>query len=166
MTWRKLLDALLKEGHRRGPQPLHHTCRESYGAWDETRLFNVYWGQYRTRGEGGCHQVLSFSMTMPDLMSSVRQTRDLLQHFGWELFDHLPYSADLAPSDFHLSCHTKQWLGGQRFGGNKELKTSVMEWLRTQAAAFFGEGIQDFVSMGHIRSSTLLLSFPSNTINV
>jgi hypothetical protein len=29
-------------------------------------------------------------------------TRELLEHFNWELFDHLPYSPDLAPSEYHL----------------------------------------------------------------
>jgi transposase len=26
----------------------------------------------------------------------------LLEHFNWELFDHPPYSPDLAPSGYHL----------------------------------------------------------------
>jgi transposase len=29
------------------------------------------------------------------------RTRTLLEHFSWELFDHPPYSPDLAPSDYH-----------------------------------------------------------------
>jgi transposase len=29
-------------------------------------------------------------------------TQALLEHFNWELFDHPPYSPDLAPSDYHL----------------------------------------------------------------
>jgi histone-lysine N-methyltransferase SETMAR len=30
------------------------------------------------------------------------RTRALLEHFNWELFDHPPYSPDLAPSDYDL----------------------------------------------------------------
>jgi hypothetical protein len=30
------------------------------------------------------------------------RTRALQEHFDWELFDHPPYSPDLAPSDYHL----------------------------------------------------------------
>jgi histone-lysine N-methyltransferase SETMAR len=30
------------------------------------------------------------------------RTRALLQYFNWELFDHPPYSPDLALSDYHL----------------------------------------------------------------
>jgi len=29
-------------------------------------------------------------------------TQALLQKFRWDLFDHPPYSPDLAPNDFHL----------------------------------------------------------------
>jgi transposase len=42
-------------------------------------------------------------------------TRALLGHFDWELFDHPPYSPDLAPSDYHLFTYLKKWLGSQRF---------------------------------------------------
>jgi transposase len=31
----------------------------------------------------------------------------LLQHFNWELFDHAPYSPDLAPSDYHQFTYLK-----------------------------------------------------------
>jgi histone-lysine N-methyltransferase SETMAR len=29
-------------------------------------------------------------------------TQSLLEHFNWELFDHPPYSPDLALSNYHL----------------------------------------------------------------
>jgi hypothetical protein len=32
-------------------------------------------------------------------------TQDLMVTFGWEQFDHPPYSPDLAPSDFHVLLH-------------------------------------------------------------
>jgi hypothetical protein len=34
-------------------------------------------------------------------------TRALLEHFNWELFGHLLYSTDLAPSDYHLFTYPK-----------------------------------------------------------
>jgi histone-lysine N-methyltransferase SETMAR len=34
--------------------------------------------------------------------NTAARTRVLLEHFNWELFDHLPHSSDLAPSDYHL----------------------------------------------------------------
>ncbi|GBL87308.1 Histone-lysine N-methyltransferase SETMAR [Araneus ventricosus] len=72
-------------------------------------------------------------------------TTILLQRFGWEVFDHPPYSPDLAPSDFHLFAHMKYWLGGQIFATDNELQTSVQNWLKTQAAAFYDEGIGKLV---------------------
>ncbi|GFT25039.1 uncharacterized protein TNCV_179531 [Trichonephila clavipes] len=38
---------------------------------------------------------------------TARRTAAVLTVFGWELFDHPPYSPDLAPSDFHVSCTSK-----------------------------------------------------------
>jgi histone-lysine N-methyltransferase SETMAR len=43
--------------------------------------------------------------------SAATCTRALLEHFNWELFDHPPYSFDLAPSDYHLFTYLKNWLG-------------------------------------------------------
>jgi hypothetical protein len=48
------------------------------------------------------------------------RTPALLQHFNWELFDHLSYSPDFAPSDYHLFNHLKNRLGSQRFYNNEE----------------------------------------------
>ena len=72
-------------------------------------------------------------------------TKRLLKHFRWEVFDHPPYSPDLAPSDFHLFPHMKRSLGGQHFGTDNELQTSVKKWLKAQAAGFYDEGIGKLV---------------------
>jgi transposase len=42
-------------------------------------------------------------------------TWTLLEHFNWELFDHPPYSPDLALRYYHLLTYLKNWLGSQRF---------------------------------------------------
>jgi histone-lysine N-methyltransferase SETMAR len=39
-------------------------------------------------------------------------TQDLITIFGWEQFNHPPYSPDLAPSDFHVFLHPKTFVGG------------------------------------------------------
>jgi transposase len=64
------------------------------------------------------------------------------EHFNWELFEHPPYSSDLAPSDYHLFSYLKNWLRSQRFNGNEELMESVKTWVRSLAADFFDTGIQ------------------------
>jgi histone-lysine N-methyltransferase SETMAR len=45
---------------------------------------------------------------------TVAGSRALLEHFNWELFDHPPYSPDLAPSDYRLFTYMKNWLGSQK----------------------------------------------------
>ena len=42
-------------------------------------------------------------------------TQNLITTFGWEQFDHLPYSPDLAPRDIHLFLHLKSFLAGRWF---------------------------------------------------
>jgi hypothetical protein len=37
-------------------------------------------------------------------------TQALLNRFNWKLFDHHPYSPDLAPGDCHVFTYLKNWL--------------------------------------------------------
>ena len=53
-----------------------------------------------------------------------------------------PYSPDLAPSDYHLFLHLKKFLGGKQFDDDDDLKDAVQNWLTSQAAVFYEEGIQ------------------------
>jgi hypothetical protein len=75
------------------------------------------------------------------------RTRTWLEQSNWELFDHPPYSPDLAPSDYHLRVfmHMKNWLRSQRFNNNEELKADVETWLSSLAAGFFEQGILQLV---------------------
>jgi hypothetical protein len=71
------------------------------------------------------------------------RTRALLEHFNWELLDLLPYSPDVAPSDYHLFIYLKTWFGSQRFSNNEELMEGVKTQLSSQAAGFSDTGIQN-----------------------
>jgi len=73
------------------------------------------------------------------------RARELLDHFGWEVFDHPPYSPDLAPSNYHLFPNMKTWLATQRFDDDAELQAGVNEWLNSQAAKFYDDGINELV---------------------
>jgi hypothetical protein len=53
-------------------------------------------------------------------------TQVLIATFGWEQFDHPPYSPDLAPSDFHVFLHLKTFLGGRWF--HNEVKEAINMW--------------------------------------
>ncbi|GBM15856.1 Histone-lysine N-methyltransferase SETMAR [Araneus ventricosus] len=69
------------------------------------------------------------------------RTGEVLHKFKWDVFQHPPYSPDLAPSDFHLFTAMKKWLGGQHFADDEELKNTVTHRLKSPAAAFYAERI-------------------------
>jgi hypothetical protein len=46
------------------------------------------------------------------LHDTAAATQDLIATFGWEQFDHPPYSPDVAPADFRVLLHLKTFLGG------------------------------------------------------
>jgi histone-lysine N-methyltransferase SETMAR len=68
----------------------------------------------------------------------------LLEHFTWGLFDHPPYSPDLALSNCHLFTYLKNCLGSQRFN-DSELMEGIKMWLSSQVADFFDTGIQKLI---------------------
>ncbi|GBO18456.1 Histone-lysine N-methyltransferase SETMAR [Araneus ventricosus] len=70
---------------------------------------------------------------------------EVLRKFKWDVFQHPPYSPDLAPSDFYLFTAMKKWLGGQHFTDYEELKNAVTHWLKSQAASIYAEGILKLV---------------------
>lgn len=76
---------------------------------------------------------------------SAALTRDLLQQFKWEVWEHPPYSPDLAPSDFHLFPKLKDFLGGSHYGSDDELKEAVSDWFNSLAATVYAEGIEKLV---------------------
>jgi histone-lysine N-methyltransferase SETMAR len=49
-------------------------------------------------------------------------TIQLQKQFQWELFNHLLYSPDLVPSDFHLFLHLRTFRAWPNFTDGKELK--------------------------------------------
>lgn len=73
------------------------------------------------------------------------QTRQVLENFKWDIFGHPPYSPDLAPSDYHLFPKLKDFLGGQQFANDDELKEAVTSWLTTLAVDDYNVGIEKLV---------------------
>lgn len=94
--------------------------------------------QNKRRGKLSCGVVLFHDNARPH---SARKTQEILKQFKWDVFDHPPYSPDLAPSDFHLFTRMKKWLASQHFNDDDELQNAVTDWLRAQAAKFYEEGI-------------------------
>ena len=78
---------------------------------------------------------------------TARQTQTLLHdEFHWDTFDNPPYSPDLAPSDFYLFSKIKEHLAGKRFTDDEALQHVVVDWLNSQAAVWYEEGISKLVS--------------------
>jgi transposase len=82
-------------------------------------------------------------------------TQAQLEHFNWELFDHPPYSPDLAPSDCHLFKYLKKQLGSQRFNSNDNFIGGVKTWLSSQAADIFDTGIQKLIPRYDMRLNSV-----------
>ena len=66
--------------------------------------------------------------------------------FHWDTYDHPSYSPDLAPSDFYLFSKVKEHLACKRFTDDEDLQHAVMDWLNSQAAVWYEEGISKLVS--------------------
>jgi hypothetical protein len=64
------------------------------------------------------------------------------------VFNHPPYSPDLAPSDFHLFLHLKKF--HQRFENDREAKLVVTQWFQSQAADFYDTGIQKLIPVANM----------------
>ena len=79
------------------------------------------------------------------LLHMAKRTRRLLDHFGWKVLHHPPYSPDLSPRDYHLFPNMKTWLTTQRFDNDAEMQAGVNEWLKSQDATFYDDGINKLV---------------------
>ena len=57
---------------------------------------------------------------------AARQTQALLREkLYWNIFEHPPYSPDLAPSGFFLFPKIKEHLAGKRFVNDEDLKDAI-----------------------------------------
>jgi len=64
-----------------------------------------------------------------------------LQQLGWEVLPHPPYSPDNAPSDFHPFGPLKEFLGGQHFSNDDEVKQAVLGWFCRTDKSFYAEAL-------------------------
>ena len=65
-----------------------------------------------------------------------------LHENGFELLEHPAYSPDLAPSDYHLFKHLKNFIRGTRFSSNDEVSVAVNQWFRDQPKDFYLAGVR------------------------
>jgi histone-lysine N-methyltransferase SETMAR len=69
-----------------------------------------------------------------------RSTCEKLLKLGWITILHLPYSPDLAPTDYHLFRSLSHHLGEKKFNDENDVKMDI--------ANFFGQKSQDFYERG------------------
>ncbi|XP_033231716.1 histone-lysine N-methyltransferase SETMAR-like [Belonocnema kinseyi] len=60
-----------------------------------------------------------------------------------ELSSHPPYSADFAPSEYHMFFHLKKWLGGKNFQSNEEIIDAVNAYFEGLDESFYKNGITE-----------------------
>jgi len=72
---------------------------------------------------------------------TARATIDALETLKFEVLSHLPYSPDLAPSDFHFFPHLKRDLKGIHFTSDDEVKQAVMSWIKQRTPEFLIDGM-------------------------
>ena len=74
-------------------------------------------------------------------MHKSRVAQAAIRECKFEQFNHLPYSPDLAPSDYYLFRNLKSHLRGTRFRDNDELKAATEDWFEDQIDGFYFKGI-------------------------
>ena len=69
-------------------------------------------------------------------------TQKKLAYLGFQYRDHLSYSLDLAPSDYHLFPGLKKQLKGRHFSSDIEVIAAAETWLDEQQSGIFLSGLQ------------------------
>ena len=65
-----------------------------------------------------------------------------LNELGFELLTHLPYSPDLAPSDFFLISDLKRMLAGKKFKSNDEVIAETEANFDQKEKSYYKSGIE------------------------
>jgi len=94
---------------------------------------------------------------------TARLTLETVEQLGLEVLPHLPYSPDLAASDYHLFGLMKKMLAGQKFASDTEVQSVVSQWLVQQPASFFASGIQKLVDRCRDRPKFVTIRQPTET---
>ena len=68
--------------------------------------------------------------------------RQKLLQLGWEVLIHLPYSRDIAPSDFHLFRSSQNSLNGKNFHSLEDCKKHLEQFFAQKDKKFWEDGIR------------------------
>ncbi len=73
------------------------------------------------------------------------EVQALLNQSKWDVFHHLAYSPDLAPSDYHLIPHLKCNIRGRHFIIEEDLQSAVAEFFTKQDAEWYRAGTHKLI---------------------
>ena len=77
------------------------------------------------------------------------RTQEAITKFGWTVLPHLPYSPDLAPSDFRFFGPLKNALCGTGFEDDESLIRAMRTWLCEQETSWYRKGMHALVLRWH-----------------
>jgi len=77
-----------------------------------------------------------------------RLTQKKLAYLGFQCLDHPLYSADLAPSDYHLLPGLKKQLNGCHFSSDAEVIAAAGTWLEGEPSERFFEWLAKVKATG------------------
>ena len=68
-----------------------------------------------------------------------------LQELEWKVLQHLPYSLDLAPTDYYLFCYLSNHMKGITFDNQEDLKNWLNKFFDTRPGDFWRNSINKLV---------------------
>ena len=98
-----------------------------------------WWNQEKTAAFGKM-KMLFHQDNVPVHTSVIAMAK--INELKFKLLLHVPYSPDLAPSDYFLFPNLKKWLGDQRFANNEEVKSAVNGYFEELDGSPYKQGIE------------------------
>jgi histone-lysine N-methyltransferase SETMAR len=73
-------------------------------------------------------------------------TQQKIKELNWEISDHLPYSPDLAPSDYNLFRSLQNHLNDKKFERFEEVNDAILAYFESKPRSFYKAGIEKLVT--------------------
>jgi histone-lysine N-methyltransferase SETMAR len=73
-------------------------------------------------------------------------TQQKIRELNWEILDHLPYSPDLATSDYHLFRSTQNHLNNKKFERFEEVNDAILAYFEPKPRSFYKARIEKLVT--------------------
>jgi histone-lysine N-methyltransferase SETMAR len=66
-----------------------------------------------------------------------KMTQQKIKELNLEILDHLPYSPDLAPSDYHLFRSLQNHLNNKKFFRFEEVNDAILAYFESKSRSFY-----------------------------